>query len=133
MIIYFHKLVNNLKHSTAKKSKIVIAPIIIAIILNLLIWLVIFIKLRPIINSLPDDQAYIPLHYNIYTGVDSYGRWERTFILPIFGLSVIFINTLTSFILYNRKEILSYFLSMSSALIQALLLIATTFIILINI
>jgi len=133
MLIYFHKLANNLKNSAAKRSKLVLIPAVIAVIVNILICFLIVFQIRPLIDLLPEGEAYIPLHYNIYTGIDSYGRWERLFYMPMFGWAVIAGNLFVAFVVYNRKEIISYFLAISAAAVQIILLIATIFIILINI
>ncbi len=133
MLVRFYKFINNLKSSPARKSKLIIIPSVIAFILNISIWAVIYFKFRPLVYHLPVDESFIPLHYNIYLGIDSFGLWQKIFILPLFGLVAALLNTLLAFVVYNRKEIISYFLSFTSLVLQIFLLIATALIILINI
>jgi len=132
MLIFYHKLINRIKNTPAKKNKAIIITTAIAAILNLLIWLLIYFKLRPQVYNLPEDQAFIPLHYNIYIGIDSYGIWQKIFILPGLGLLFAIINTIIAFLIYNKKKILSYFLCLANPIIQLILLLSTTLIILIN-
>lgn len=135
MLIYFHRLSNNLKNSAARRSKLILIPAIVAFMVNILIIFLIFFKIRPLINTVTEGQTftYIPLHYNIYTGIDSYGRWERLFYMPLFGEFVFAINFFLAFLLFNRKEILSYFLAFAAMAVQIILLVAIIFVILINI
>jgi hypothetical protein len=133
MLVRFYKFINNLRSSPAHKSKLIIIPSAIALALNLFIWAVIYFKFRPLVYHLPVDQSFIPLHYNIYMGVDSFGVWQKIFILPTLGFFTLIINTLLAVIIYHRKEIISYFLSFTSLVIQVFLFIATILIILINI
>ncbi|MBU1132379.1 hypothetical protein KKC32_04005 [Patescibacteria group bacterium] len=133
MIIHFYKFINNIKSSPARKNKLLLISTGIGLVLNGLIWALILLKLRPVVSHLPADQAFIPLHYNIYLGVDSYGRWEKLFLLPGAGILFWFVNSLFAAILFSKKEILSYFLSLTSTILQVFLLISTIFIVLINI
>jgi len=133
MLVHFYHFLEKLKSSPARKNRTLIIATIISLCLNLFIWLLIYFRLRPMVKLLPADQAFIPLHYNTYLGVDSFGNWLNIFLLPGLGLLIFLINTLLAVLIYNRKDILSYFLVLTNLISQLLLLIATVFIILINI
>lgn len=133
MLIHFYQFINNLKSTPARKNKIILISLIAAALLNLLTWLLIYFKLWPVVNNLPAEQAYIPLHYNIYLGVDLFGNWKRAFIMPEAGLAILLINALLSFSLFNKKEILSYFLSLAAVTVQILCFVSSIFVVLINI
>ncbi|HBL39884.1 TPA: hypothetical protein DDZ10_04445 [Candidatus Uhrbacteria bacterium] len=45
-------------------------------------------RLLPIVRENP----FIPLHYNIYLGIDGFGPWYRIFILPVLGLVMLVLN-----------------------------------------
>lgn len=45
-------------------------------------------KLIP--NSAPG--SYLPLHYNVYLGIDQFGPWWTVFSWPLFALGVLFVN-----------------------------------------
>jgi hypothetical protein len=135
MLTYFHRLTHKMRNSAARKSKLILIPAVIAFVINILIIFLIYFKIRPIITTVTEGQTftYIPLHYNIYTGIDSYGRWERLFYLPLFGEFVFAVNFFVAFLMYNKKEILSYLLSVTAMAVQIILLVAIIFVILINI
>ena len=73
--------------------------------------------------------SVIPLHYTIYFGIDLYGPWYKLFALPTLGLVVLVVNSLAAVRLFNRERIASYFLMISSALVQLILLTAASTII----
>lgn len=133
MLIQFYKFINHLKTSPARKNRLIITFFIIGLFLNLAIWALILFKLRPHIINLPEDKTFIPLHYNIYLGIDLFGPWQKIFNLPIIGGVILILNSLLTSLIYNKKELVSYFLITSSAFIQLILLVATTLIVLINI
>lgn len=133
MLVHFYRFIEKIKGSPVRKNRTLLIASILSFILNLLIWILIYVRLRPLVINLPEEQAFIPLHYNTYLGVDSYGPWTKIFYLPILGFCIFLANNLFAIIIYNRKDLLSYFLVISSLLAQLLLLIATIFIILINI
>lgn len=83
--------------------------------------------------NLPADQSFIPLHYNIYLGIDAYGYWTNLYWLPGWGLIFWIINTILAFTVYNKKIIAGYYLALSQPLIQFFLGVATLLIILMNI
>jgi hypothetical protein len=102
---------------------------IAAVLLQIGLWLLIFIKILPIAN----ESDFFSLHYNIYFGIDLIGNWYRIFIVPIVGLVFLIINILLIISLYKREKFLSYFLAASNTLISLGLLVALTLIVLLNI
>ncbi len=58
--------------------------------------LVILMVVLPLWRLLPvvRENPFIPLHYNIYLGIDRFGPWYRIFILPILGLIMLILNLL---------------------------------------
>jgi hypothetical protein len=133
MLVHFYKFIDKLRGTPARKNKIILIATATAVVLNIIIWLVIYLRLRPLVINLPEEQSFIPLHYNIYLGVDNFGKWTKTFMIPGLGLLFLIINTILALTIYSRKEILSYFLVTVSAVVQVLLLISTILVVLINI
>ncbi|SRR6056297_378334 len=133
MLIHFHNLVGKIKNTPAQKSKIIIISTFLSFLFNLTIWGLIYFQFYPLVKNLPPELSFIPLHYNVYLGVDMFGHWQKILILPAIGLLIFFVNTILSFLIYNKKEVLSYFLSIGSLLCQIFLIIATILTILINI
>lgn len=133
MLIHLHQFFNNLRTSPARKNSLILICVGLGLLINILIWALIYLKLQPVVQTLAEEPAFIPLHYNIYLGVDLFGNWHRILWLPGVGLFILLLNGLLAFRLFNRKKILSYFLAVSAVFSQILLLVASLFIILINI
>lgn len=133
MLVLIHKFLNKLYSTPARKNKTIVVCFLIGLTLNLIIWLLIYFKFYPVVYNLPEEQSFVPLHYNIYLGVDLFGKWQKIFILPAIGLIIIIANTILAFNLFDKKELASHFLMISSALSQLILLLAAIFAILINI
>ena len=88
----------------------------------------------PFFRLMPSEEIgkYIPLHYNIYFGVDKFGPWYFVFEMSVFGLVVLFLNTWLAARYFERERALSAFFSLISFLVQILLLAAMYFTILLN-
>ena len=93
-----------------------------SILLNIIIWLYIYWEIQP-------ATAYIPLHYNIYSGVDEVGAWQKIFVIPALGAAFIIINYVLIYLVLSSKKILTYYLSTASFLIQITFLVAVYFIV----
>ncbi|MDZ7799113.1 MAG: hypothetical protein U5L76_05965 [Patescibacteria group bacterium] len=103
-------------------NKIFLINFIISLILNLVVWLLLYMQFQP-------TQEPVILHYNIYFGIDLIGDWYKIFALPLFGFIIFFINFFFSIIIYHKEKILSYILIFSSSVIQIFLGLASLFII----
>lgn len=104
------------------RDKLIIICLVITFVTNLIIWLVLYYKIKP--NPEP-----IPLHYNIYFGIDLIGQWYKIYFIPGFGFLIFFINLLLSSIIYKREKIISYFLVLATCIAQIVLLGASLLII----
>lgn len=132
ILIQVHKFIDSLKTSAAWKSKLIIIASGLGLAVNLLNWGLIYFEFYPAVYSLPPEQSFVPLHYNIFLGIDFFGEWRKIFIFPGIALFIFLLNTILAFILYNKKALISYFLSISSTFCQIFLLISTILAILIN-
>lgn len=65
----------------------------------------------------------MPLHYNIYFGIDLLGPWWYVLFLPGAGLLIIFGNFLISVLLLKRERLVAYFLSVASVVVQIFLML----------
>ncbi|MBI4599097.1 hypothetical protein HY734_02785 [Candidatus Uhrbacteria bacterium] len=91
--------------------------------------------LLPAMRLIPslEEQSYIPLHYNIYFGIDRFGPWEAVFALPLAGIVLVLVNTLCELVWFHREPVLSPILALAEMGAQAALLTATVFVVLLNI
>lgn len=85
-----------------------------ALVSNAALWW--FVALR----NLPASET-IPLHYNIYFGIDLLGPWWYFFTLPAAGFVTMVVNCLLSMMLYVRERLAAYVLSLTSCLVQVAL------------
>lgn len=89
----------------------------------------------PIWKILPiaETQEFIPLHYNIYFGVDRFGHFYQVFVLPAIGLALFIINTIFQAVFYHREHVLSYFFAVTTLIAELSLFASMVFIVLLNI
>ncbi len=107
------------------KDKFILISLILVFFLNLLIWVLLFIKI-------PHSTEPVVLHYNIYFSIDLIGDWRRVFTVPLTGLIILLINSFLSYIIYQKSRLVAYFLTGASLVLHFFLLIASAAIIFIN-
>jgi len=108
--------------------------LLILIMIALPIW-----KLLPVVQ----DNPFIPLHYNVYLGIDRFGPWYSVFVLPAIGVVFMLFNLMlaSSFsgrgdgIFHKAKEekLLEKFFLWMTLVIELVLLTGVVFILLLNI
>lgn len=84
------------------------------------------------IVPLSSSRPYIPLHYNIYLGVDRLGSWYEIFALPVLGLCLFLFNLILQTIAFRKEKLLATMLAIATVLIEGLLLFAMALIVLLN-
>lgn len=95
-------------------------------------------RLAPIVETNP----FIPLHYNIFLGVDRFGPWYEVFILPVLGIVILILNFAlaalysverqTLFGLKTREPLLAIFLLWTTLAIEVILFAGMVFTLLLN-
>jgi len=100
----------------------------LSLLMNLALWIFLYFKFYP----LKDAGELLPLHYNIYFGIDFVGKWYKIFVMPLLGVFFIVVNFILADIIYLRDKIVSYFLLGAGAFIQILFGLAAYMIIVIN-
>lgn len=90
--------------------------------------------LLPLWRLFPEITQYvaIPLHYNIHSGVDLFGKWQRIFTIPIISGIILVLNTLIAVALWKKEKVLSYFFIAVATLCQVLAFVAMIFVVLLN-
>jgi hypothetical protein len=114
--MFYNKLFKR-KYSDLWNNKYCLVIISLAIILNIAIWVFFYYRIQP--SNYP-----IPLHYNIYTGIDAIDYWYKIFIIPSFGLFSIIINILIGLYFFEENRYITYIMITSTFLIQIILFIA---------
>ena len=131
MRLKFYQFIETIKNSPARQNKFIIIINIICLILNLALWLFLYWQLNKIVKINP-EMTTIPLHYNVFLGIDKIGYWYNAFYLPLIGLVILIINFILAIYAYSKKSLASYFLSTSSFFVQIILAASGLLIILIN-
>lgn len=109
------KFLNKIKNYYPDRGNVIIY--LSALFLNLTIWVFMSYIKKP-------DNMSLPLHYNIYQGIDLFDVWSRLYIIPIIGLLFVTINFILTMYILKKDKLMAYFLSSSSILIQLILITA---------
>ena len=98
-------------------NKKIISILVFSLLINIFFWLALWYLTL-------SAEGSIPLHYNIYFGVDLLGSKNEIFKLPLIALLIFLINLALSLFFYKKEKIFSYFLVLAGFLIQIFLLTA---------
>lgn len=88
-----------------------------AVLLNLGLW--VFISFIP-----KNNPENMPLHYNIYRGIDIFDSWTKIYVIPIFGAFLVLLDYILAVIIFQKDKLIAYFLNAASILICLILLTA---------
>ena len=119
---------NNSVKELITSSPIYRRTALISFIFLLSSWLLPFWRIAP----LGQERQFIPLHYNIYFGIDRFGPWEHIFLLPAIGLLLFIVNLIFQSVFLRTEHILSYFFAFSTVLAEIILFAAVVAIVLLN-
>ena len=91
-------------------------PFLLSLVINLLIWLTLWWRI-------PISSDWLPLHYNIYFGIDWLAPWSYIFLTPLVGLAIILFNTTIVIWLQLKELFLSQLLLWVGLFIQLLIVL----------
>jgi hypothetical protein len=111
-----------------KKSRSYLWLLGFSFLLAVLTFVLPLIRLLPVVQ----EGQFIPLHYNIFFGIDQFGPWTSVFVLPLIGFVCLLINLLVA-VHWRREAIISYLLLVTTAAVELILAFAMVFIILLTI
>ncbi len=87
--------------------------------------IIIFLSCLVIIfTSIIPQKGSIPLHYNIFFGIDRVGLWYETFYYPAFALLLMLVNFVIGSYLFPKDKYLSYYLCYISTLCNAIVFLS---------
>lgn len=98
---------------------------VLAVLLNIVCWVMIWWFAKALADQ-------IPLHYNIYFGIDLFGSRYRLYEMPALGLVGLVINYFLGSFAFDKEKLLGYFLAIGSVAIQIVILVSSALIIYIN-
>jgi hypothetical protein len=97
----------------------------IAAFINIIHWLVLFSKIKP-------SKTAILLHYNVVTGSDLVEKSLYAYLIPALALILLLINLGIASDFYKKEKLASYFLNISSIVIQLIFFAASIVLIIAN-
>lgn len=89
--------------------------LVTTIIVQAILWLILFQRVE--VTSDP-----IPLHYDIYFGINLIGPWYKMYFLPLFGIIIFTVNVLFGSLVYRREKVASWMLFSAGTFAQIILL-----------
>ncbi len=119
---FLKRFLEMMKSSRLYLWMMILSIVLLALTITLPIWRVV---------PLAADQPFIPLHYNIYLGVDRFGPMRDLFFLPILGFVFLLVNLGMQTYFYKREKLLTRFFAIVTPVIQLIFLLAMALIILI--
>lgn len=60
----------------------------------------------------------VPLHYDIYFGIDRIGPWYHFFYVPLGGLFLVLLNTVIGYTIFTRDKYASYYLCLMGSFVS---------------
>lgn len=121
---------NKFWDSTYRGDVFVLSSFGVSIFLNVLMWVLLYWQIRPLAFTAQFGQ--IPLHYNLFLGIDALGPWYMVFLLPIFGAFIVVLNNILGYYFYIKERVLSYSFVVVQLLVQLILFASAVFIIIFN-
>ncbi|MDD5342111.1 MAG: hypothetical protein PHI73_02145 [Patescibacteria group bacterium] len=97
------------------KDPIISVPLAVSLLIDAGLWWLLYTKFH-------GQTDYVPLHYNIYFGIDLFGPWYKILLIPLSGLAFFFINFGLSLIMYKRVKMFSHILIIGLCLSELILL-----------
>ncbi|MFH1889949.1 MAG: hypothetical protein ABIJ91_00005 [Candidatus Kuenenbacteria bacterium] len=107
------------------KDKVIRLNLIITILLNFVMLSGLYFQVSPRVEP-------VVLRYTIYFGIDLIGPWWNIFVFPLIGAVIGLLNFIIAYLIFIRIKLLSYFLVLSAALCQLLLIIMSILMALFN-
>ncbi|NQV13315.1 MAG: hypothetical protein HQ530_03365 [Parcubacteria group bacterium] len=112
------KIIQKAKKVNIWHDKLFLVLVGLGVLINFAVWMVLALKIKPSVYP-------IPLHYNIYSGIDAIDLWYKSFVIPAFGFFLLFLNFVVSLAFYRREKFITHLLAVSNVVIQLLLLAAS--------
>jgi len=110
-------------HGHLYRSSLFVSLFFTVITLALPIWRIV---------PLSSTQPFIPLHYNVYFGVDRFGPWYDVFVLPALALLFLLINIFLQTHFFQSEKVLARIFALSTVFIEIVLAVAMCLIVLLN-
>jgi hypothetical protein len=121
---FFKSFRELLTHGRFARWTFVVSVVLFLATLGLPVW-----RILP----LAKEQPFIPLHYNIYFGVDRFGPWYHAFIIPALGLLFLLVSLIMQTHFFKKEKMLSTFFAISAIFLEFTFLVAMVLLLLLNV
>lgn len=101
---------------------------IVSLVLVLLTFLLPLWRIAPMASQ----QPFIPLHYNVYFGIDRFGPWYYVFVPAALGAALLLVNLIFEAVFFRHERVLSYFFAGATMFTELVLLVSVVMIVLLN-
>jgi hypothetical protein len=109
------------------RDRLIFVSLAVAFGLQVVLWALLLWRAAPLAGA-----AHLPLHYNIYFGVDLLGPGYGLFFPAGFGLLVLLLNVVFIGITYEWQRLLAHVFAFVTAFLELILLTGSLFIMLLN-
>lgn len=117
------KVIKETSRIPLRKERVIVNFLKITFLLNLFLWFFIYLNYKKL-------GKITIIHYSVLTGVDQIDDKIFLFKMPLVGLAILIINFILLNILYRKGEkLLSYFIVLSSLVINIFLILASILIV----
>ena len=113
----------------AMRDKRLVVLLATALALNFISWIFLFARTWGLREAVPQ----FALHYTIYFGVDRLGSWWQIFRGPLAGLIFLLVNAAIAIALHRRERLWSLCMAAASVVFEALILLGSVFVVLLNV
>ena len=110
-----------------REARAVRVSLLLAIGLNLLAWAMIIWFVAPRLSN-----PFLALHYTVYFGVDRIGPPWRLILGPLLGSCILALNAALALHWYVRDRLASAYLMVLAVFLEALIVVASFLMILLN-
>ncbi len=78
------------------------------------------------------EPLYLPLHYNVYFGVDQFGPWQWLFLPAGIGLGILLVNIGVQAAFQRTERMVAQFVAWTTLFLQLVLCAASLLMVLLN-
>lgn len=107
-------------------NKWVFFNLLFVVLVQLFMWSYLFVNYKYY-----DADTF--LHYTVGIGVDLVGKRNQLFMIPLSGFTILIVNSVVAFTLYEKNKISSIFLEFFVSIAHLYLIIATLLIVSLNV
>ena len=90
---------------------------------NLALGIILLAVIIIILKLAPHGDGLVPLHYDIFFGIDKIGLWYQALLFPSLAFMLLLVNFVIGYYIFTRDKYLSYYLSLMALILSMVSLI----------